>query len=294
MIRNYLKITSLYSSDCPECISRQCFWRDGQSRVGPSEYLPPGDHWSFDRTEQNDSLQVGQWIAQWDAPYEAWYYYNSQSGKNNFLTEYWQGQLLTSVVLLTRLCFRHKHCSFTFWGRHLKISCSGVSTWSKPTELEGIEFTDPVPDIVTAKQKVKVRWSTWTTYWRSPLSRRRTRLTLTRRRGSWRRSVRDLTPSETSETNLLTRSVWLLASSSTLLPSPRPKTKVETGFLCPRPKYRPPSGVINSSPGYFPSPSPGYYGPPQAKPQPSYSVQPQKPPAPVGKPLYVRRCKKIV
>ena len=26
-------------------------------------------------------LQVGQWIAQWDAPYEAWYYYNSQSGK---------------------------------------------------------------------------------------------------------------------------------------------------------------------------------------------------------------------
>ena len=26
-------------------------------------------------------LKVGQWIAQWDAPYEAWYYYNSQSGK---------------------------------------------------------------------------------------------------------------------------------------------------------------------------------------------------------------------
>ena len=26
-------------------------------------------------------LQVGKWIAQWDAPYEAWYYYNSESGE---------------------------------------------------------------------------------------------------------------------------------------------------------------------------------------------------------------------
>ena len=25
--------------------------------------------------------QVGKWIAQWDAPYEAWYYYNSESGE---------------------------------------------------------------------------------------------------------------------------------------------------------------------------------------------------------------------
>merc|ERR1719220_1103494 len=66
-----------------------------------------------DRVEsdpQNTYLQVGQWIAQWDAPYEAWYYYNSQSV---------------------------------------------VSTWTKPTELEGIEFTDPVPDIKTAKENVK-------------------------------------------------------------------------------------------------------------------------------------------
>merc|ERR1719189_1946826 len=59
---------------------------------------------------QNTYLQVGKWIAQWDAPYEAWYYYNSESG---------------------------------------------VSTWTKPAELEGIEFTDPVPDITAAKQKVK-------------------------------------------------------------------------------------------------------------------------------------------
>ena len=35
---------------------------------------------------------------------------------------------------------------------------SGVSTWTKPTELEGIEFTDPVPDIKTAKQNVKVNF----------------------------------------------------------------------------------------------------------------------------------------
>ena len=56
-------------------------------------------------------IQVGKWIAQWDAPYEAWYYYNSESG---------------------------------------------VSNWSKPEELEGIEFTDPVPDINAAKVKVKV------------------------------------------------------------------------------------------------------------------------------------------
>ena len=24
---------------------------------------------------------MGKWIAQWDAPYEAWYYYNSESGE---------------------------------------------------------------------------------------------------------------------------------------------------------------------------------------------------------------------
>jgi len=29
---------------------------------------------------QNTYLQVGKWIAQWDAPYEAWYYYNSETG----------------------------------------------------------------------------------------------------------------------------------------------------------------------------------------------------------------------
>ena len=59
----------------------------------------------------NWSPQVGKWIAQWDAPYEAWYYYNSE-------TE--------------------------------------VSSWTKPEELEGIEFTDPVPDIQDAKKKVQV------------------------------------------------------------------------------------------------------------------------------------------
>ena len=25
-------------------------------------------------------FQVGDWIAQWDAPYEAWYFYNSNTG----------------------------------------------------------------------------------------------------------------------------------------------------------------------------------------------------------------------
>merc|ERR1712012_589431 len=58
----------------------------------------------------NTYLQVGKWIAQWDAPYEAWYYYNSESG---------------------------------------------VSTWSKPKELDGIEFTDPIPDINDARKKVQ-------------------------------------------------------------------------------------------------------------------------------------------
>ena len=33
-------------------------------------------------------------------------------------------------------------------------SAAGMSTWTKPAELEGIEFTDPVPDITAAKQKV--------------------------------------------------------------------------------------------------------------------------------------------
>lgn len=26
------------------------------------------------------NLQVGNWIAQWDAPYEAWYFYNTNTG----------------------------------------------------------------------------------------------------------------------------------------------------------------------------------------------------------------------
>ena len=30
-----------------------------------------------------------------------------------------------------------------------------MSTWTKPRELETIEFTDPVPDIEAAKKKVK-------------------------------------------------------------------------------------------------------------------------------------------
>ena len=28
----------------------------------------------------NGRFQVGDWIAQWDAPYEAWYFYNSNTG----------------------------------------------------------------------------------------------------------------------------------------------------------------------------------------------------------------------
>ena len=28
----------------------------------------------------NGGFQVGDWIAQWDAPYEAWYFYNSNTG----------------------------------------------------------------------------------------------------------------------------------------------------------------------------------------------------------------------
>ena len=30
-----------------------------------------------------------------------------------------------------------------------------MSTWTKPRELETIEFTDPVPDIAAAKKKVQ-------------------------------------------------------------------------------------------------------------------------------------------
>ena len=37
---------------------------------------------------------------------------------------------------------------------YLFYAAAGVSTWTKPAELEGIEFTDPVPDITAAKQKV--------------------------------------------------------------------------------------------------------------------------------------------
>ena len=36
----------------------------------------------------------------------------------------------------------------------MSYAAAGVSTWTKPAELEGIEFTDPVPDITAAKQKV--------------------------------------------------------------------------------------------------------------------------------------------
>ena len=31
---------------------------------------------------------------------------------------------------------------------------TGVSTWEKPAELEGVEFTDPVPDIQQVKQNL--------------------------------------------------------------------------------------------------------------------------------------------
>ena len=31
----------------------------------------------------------------------------------------------------------------------------GVSTWDKPAELEGIDFTDPVPDIEQVKENIK-------------------------------------------------------------------------------------------------------------------------------------------
>ena len=32
------------------------------------------------KTYKQYKYQVGKWIAQWDAPYEAWYYYNSETG----------------------------------------------------------------------------------------------------------------------------------------------------------------------------------------------------------------------
>merc|ERR1712130_666896 len=75
------------------------------------EFQQHQDNVAIDSTNQEAiaPLQVGKWIAQWDAPYEAWYYYNSESG---------------------------------------------VSTWSKPSELEGIEFTEPVPEINNAKNRV--------------------------------------------------------------------------------------------------------------------------------------------
>lgn len=50
-------------------------------------YLQVGmrNEWMFDINDQSvikykSDCQVGKWIAQWDAPYEAWYYYNSESG----------------------------------------------------------------------------------------------------------------------------------------------------------------------------------------------------------------------
>ena len=35
------------------------------------------------------------------------------------------------------------------------MNYSGVSTWEKPAELEGIDFTDPVPDIELVKETIK-------------------------------------------------------------------------------------------------------------------------------------------
>ena len=44
------------------------------SRSQPSRWLMKSQSWSV------NLCQVGKWIAQWDAPYEAWYYYNSETG----------------------------------------------------------------------------------------------------------------------------------------------------------------------------------------------------------------------
>ena len=34
----------------------------------------------FLKRKEQGIIQVGDWIAQWDAPYEAWYFYNSNTG----------------------------------------------------------------------------------------------------------------------------------------------------------------------------------------------------------------------
>jgi hypothetical protein len=39
----------------------------------------------------------------------------------------------------------------------------GVSTWDKPAELEGIDFTDPVPDIEQVKENIKSNQALTTT-----------------------------------------------------------------------------------------------------------------------------------
>ena len=50
--------------------------RDTAATDPLNTYLQVG----FFKKNHNRVFQVGDWIAQWDAPYEAWYFYNSNTG----------------------------------------------------------------------------------------------------------------------------------------------------------------------------------------------------------------------
>ena len=53
--------------------------------------------------------QVGKWIAQWDAPYEAWYYYNSESGEASPVIHVKNVVILMIHVVLMLRCCRRVH-----------------------------------------------------------------------------------------------------------------------------------------------------------------------------------------
>jgi len=36
---------------------------------------------SIKNVNLNDLIQVGEWIAQWDQPYQEWYFYNTNTGQ---------------------------------------------------------------------------------------------------------------------------------------------------------------------------------------------------------------------
>ena len=87
----------------PQNISESDSVSDDTERVESdpqNTYLQVGATTSLDQWTALSSLQVGEWIAQWDAPYEAWYYYNANSGKSR------EGEecLQLSWVLSTVIC----------------------------------------------------------------------------------------------------------------------------------------------------------------------------------------------